>query len=329
MKKHLIAAAVAATLAVPAMAQVSISGRIDTAVASKKAQGTAGNATVTSLTDNLLTSNQLVLSGSEDLGGGIKASFTISSPVESDTNSSSFNFGGRGMIVGISGGFGAINLGRSTGSMGLSIMASGFNGNLGNLGVEDGRPNDSISYHTPAISGFSGRVLYGIGDEDAADTSKGKQVEISGEYKAGALLIRASHATHTEATGSNDKTETGLQVNYDLGMAAINVRYMEMDVDGGNTSDTTRMGVGVSVPLGAGLSVFADHWSYDANVSTADYSVTSAGVVKALSKRTNVYGVYATANTKSGATGNSGNQISAGLAGKDPSVLAIGVRHSF
>jgi predicted porin len=259
----------------------------------------------------------------------MKASFTISSPFDSDTNSSGFNFGGRGMIVGISGGFGAIDLGRSPGNMGNSIMASGFNGNIGNLGVEDSRPNNSISYKTPSMGGFTGRVLYGIGDEDAADTSKGKQVEISGEYKAGALLARVSQASHTEATGSNDKTETGLQVNYDLGMAAVNVRYMKMDVDGGNASDTTRTGVGVNVPLGSGLSAMVDHWTYDANGSTADYSVTTAGVVKSLSKRTNVYAVYATADTKSGATGNSGNQINAGLAGKDPSVLAIGVRHSF
>ena len=59
MKKHLIAAAVAATLAVPAMAQVSISGRIDTSITttSKNSVGSSQ----TTIASGIISTNQLVL----------------------------------------------------------------------------------------------------------------------------------------------------------------------------------------------------------------------------------------------------------------------------
>jgi predicted porin len=326
MKKHLIAAAVAGALAVPAMAQVTISGRIDTAVESLKAQGAAGDKTITRVTDSLFSSNQLVLKGSEDLGGGLKAYFNWLSAFTSD-ESNTITFGGRGMIVGVSGGFGAFEIGKTPGTMNNSIQGSGYLGNFINLGAKDTRPDNSISYKTPAMGGFTGRVVYGVGTEDAADTSLGKQVEISAEYKAGPLTARVAQASHDKEVGANDATETGVQAIYNMGMAAVNVRYMKLDVDGGIGSDTKRMGVGVSIPLGSGLTAIVDYADFDLDGSTNDYTTTAAGVVKALSKRTNVYAVYASTETKSGARGL--NNTIAGLAGKDPSTIAIGVRHKF
>ena len=72
MKKHLLAIAVASAVAVPAMAQVSISGRIDTSI--QRAEDSAGKST-TRIDSNLLTTNEIVIAGTEDLGGGLKAGF--------------------------------------------------------------------------------------------------------------------------------------------------------------------------------------------------------------------------------------------------------------
>lgn len=310
MKKHLIAAAVAAAVAVPAMAQnISITGRIDTSVVSND----DGSNTTTQMRSDLLTSNQLVIAGSEDLGGGLKASFTVSSPFASDTNSSGFNFGGRGMIVGVSGAFGKVDLGRSTGNMGNSIMASSVVGNVGNLGVTEARPNNSISYTAPAMSGLTARLLVGIGSETAGDSSAGRQVEISGEYKAGSVLLRASHAQHTAAAGGNDSTETGFQADVAMAFGKLNIRYMNLDVDNGDASDTTRYGVGVAIPVGAGLTAAVDFWNHDAAGSASDKDVTTVALIKDLSKRTNVYAAYSATDTN----------------GKDSKVAAIGVRHNF
>jgi len=345
MKKHLIAAAVAAAVAVPAMAQVSISGRIDTSFANvDKNSSSTGQDFILS---DLLTSNQLVISGSEDLGGGLKASFSIITPFASDSNtntlstSSGFNFGGRGMIVGVSGGFGSIDIGRSPGSMANSVMASGVTGNIGNLGALNARPNNSISYTTPAFNGVTARVLHSLGDETAADTSKLEYQELSAEYKNKALLVRVFQGKQQGAIGGNDSTERGAQFNYDLGMAMFNARYIKLDEDGGVTNDTKRLGFGVSVPLGNGFTAAIDRLSKDGD-STADYDTTSVTVVKALSKRTNVYVAYARttndATSSQGAFGGTyssssyvigGTVPSASSNGVDPTGYAIGVRHSF
>ncbi len=75
MKKHLIAAAVAATLAVPAMAQVSISGRIDTSITttSKNSVGSSQ----TTIASGIISTNQLVLKGAEGLGGALRLTLQL------------------------------------------------------------------------------------------------------------------------------------------------------------------------------------------------------------------------------------------------------------
>jgi len=82
MKKSLLAVAVAAALPVVAHAQVTLSGRIDTAVVNSKSSSTGK--TATGLSSSTLTTNQLVLQGSEDVVGGMKANFIINSQFASD-----------------------------------------------------------------------------------------------------------------------------------------------------------------------------------------------------------------------------------------------------
>lgn len=364
MKKHVIALAVASAVAVPAMAQnVSISGRIDTSLAS--ISDNASSKSQRFLLSDLMTSNQIVIGGSEDLGGGLKANFNIISPFASDSNNtvstqatgvasgaaSGFNFGGRGMVVGLSGGFGSVEIGRSPGSMANSVMASGFSGNIGNLGALNARPDNSISYSTPRISGVVGRVLHSLGNENADNPSSSRYTEVSGDYTSGPLLARVFYgkmnattsvtATAASTSALQERKETGAQVNYDFGPAAVNVRYVKLDVDGGSTYDTSRLGLGVSIPFANGISVFADTWSMDADGS-ADYTNTSVGIVKALSKRTNIYAVASkTKNDTTGTAGafggaysstsyvNGGTVPHAVAADKDPSGFAVGIRHAF
>jgi predicted porin len=132
MKKHIIAAAVAAAVAVPAMAQVTIGGNIDTAYTFTNSNSSGKSQGV--LSTGLISTPTLSLSGTEDLGGGLKASFRIitrlhtDEPISTSTTtaatgtataaSSAFTLGDRGMLVAISGGFGEVALGRSDGTLG-------------------------------------------------------------------------------------------------------------------------------------------------------------------------------------------------------------------
>ncbi len=311
MKKHLLAIAVASAVAVPAMAQVSISGRIDTSLG--RYEDSAGKST-TKIDSNLLTTNEIVITGTEDLGGGRKAGFRFVSPFASDKNGA-FDFGGRGAILSLEGGFGKIDLGRSTGNLSNSIMASSVLGNIGNLGTLQARPDNSVSYSTPNMGGFTVRVLHGLGTE--TDPNLGEQTEISVQYSAGPLLVRLARADYDSIGTFGNGDETQAQLDYNFGVAKLNARYRKQTSDTASTQSTKRYGVGVSVPLGSGLTAAVDYQDWDNNTTAnSDVTVLGLGLIKTLSKRTNVYATYI-----------STNQDNAAL--KDGDTLAVGVRHNF
>lgn len=122
MKKHVIAAAVAAAFAVPAMAQVTVSGTLDMGYASKTVEQTLGEASFKGYgNEQSLSTSEFVLSGTEDLGGGLKAFFRLSQQIGSTTDtvaevisSNNGTLGNRDAFVGISGGFGSLQTGRFT-----------------------------------------------------------------------------------------------------------------------------------------------------------------------------------------------------------------------
>jgi len=354
MKKHLIAAAVAAAVAVPAAAQVTVSGRIDTSIGAAKNNSANSTSRVNS---SVLTSNQLVLSGSEDLGGGLKAGFTISTGFssdvkndasENDASSSGRSFGtlslgDRGAEVTLSGGFGSLAIGRTTGTALNTIHAGGRTGNLGNLATLNARPDNMVSYTTPTINGFAGRVVYSVGDEPSDNTStKASMSEYSLAGKVGIATVRAAYAAYdkTNALGARPASknnfgtavsaraasaedpkieEVGFSVDANAGFAVLNARYIARDhTDRTNNSgkDFKAYGVGATFPLGGGLSVSIDYAATDSKTQNDDLDTTSATLVKDLSKRTNVYAAFATTNDGDASK-------------KDERLFAVGVRHSF
>ena len=75
MKKHLIAAAVAAAVAVPAVAQVTVYGLFDAAYTDIKTTTAAAVTTKTNdyVDSGRMSGSRLCFRGAEDLGGGLKA----------------------------------------------------------------------------------------------------------------------------------------------------------------------------------------------------------------------------------------------------------------
>jgi predicted porin len=332
MKKHLIAAAVAAAVAVPAAAQVTISGRIDTAVSSTK--NSSGQSATRMSATGLLTTPQIVISGSEDLGGGLKANFNATTGYNTDA-STSLSFGGRGLTVGLSGGFGSIDLGKSTGTAMNSLQASGVTGDPGNIGTALARPNNSISYTTPAFSGISARIVHSLGDTEASAVKTNQFTEYSAQIVQGPLSVRVArskvdNAASTEITAAGTTNifgstlsaavsdteiiETGASADYNAGFARFNFRYVKLDRSG-TANDRTRLGLGAAVPIGNGLTLSVDRFSSNVKASdNSDFDQTSATVVKDLSKRTNVYAAFVSKDNKSGT---------------DERLTGFGVRHAF
>jgi len=112
MKKHLIAAAVAAAVAAPAMAQnVSLYGAIDASVASVN-NITSGTSVSMAYLDGAVTSSIWGIRGSEDLGGGLRAIFQVEGNIGTNNGGSSqAGLWRRAAYAGVAGGFGEITLG--------------------------------------------------------------------------------------------------------------------------------------------------------------------------------------------------------------------------
>jgi predicted porin len=126
MKKTLIAlAAVAATSASFAQSTVTLSGVVDVGI-EKRFSGDA-----TRMTANRNGTSNWTLSGAEDLGGGLKAVFQVSTSFNTDTGtvSSVDGLGNNGLFVGLTGGFGTLRAGRPVNTLyGNAMFANGTKG---------------------------------------------------------------------------------------------------------------------------------------------------------------------------------------------------------
>jgi predicted porin len=350
MKKHLIAAAVAAAIAVPAAAQVTVYGVIDTSYgsANKTAAGT-----VQSVNSSVWATNRLGFRGQEDLGGGLKAGFVIESrflsdvgepnPALSSSAANTFGFAARGAEVFLAGGFGQVRLGKAVGSD-INTLSSGIFNNVGNSGgtTTATRPANRVQYITPSFNGLTANLAMATNANDAEETTAadtketGKYSSIGFSYTKGALTALVAQAKQdlvaSSATTKNE--DTGILVRYNFGMADLGLRYYTGETTnaaGAKTVDRKITAIDARLPLGGALALVGTYWELDdemaANVDTKRYSV---GIDYALSKRTAVYGLYGKSDNRAGTAGAEkalGTQ--APVAGTDQTAVAVGIRHSF
>ncbi len=125
MKKHILAAAVAAAVAAPAMAQnVTVYGLMDlgfTQIDTENTARAAGNA-VTKISatqtgnQGRLSGSRLGVRGAEDLGGGLKASFTLEFGVDPSEAANGIGNGTRLGFMEVSNALGSVSVGRQVSS---------------------------------------------------------------------------------------------------------------------------------------------------------------------------------------------------------------------
>ena len=360
MKKHLIAAAVAAAVVAPAaMAQqVTIDGNMDLAFTSATKVGTAG--TTSAVTAGTLFTSFLRLQGSEDLGGGLKASFVLATNIGAVTNdgpsagssstTSNFSFGDRGAELTLSGGFGSIGIGKAATSD-ANVITSGPTNltNFVNSGVPasgkafhtNTRPSNRVIYTTPSFEGFTANVAYGTNSNNGEPESKlaatqdnGKYSSVGLAYAKGPLSARVFQAkVDVDAAADPVVTfkDTGAFLAYDFGVVAATLRYVQTENDA-KTLDNSTYGLDLIAPLGNGLKLGVGYFSTTVDkTANSDYSRTTVFLSKDLSKRTMIYGAYAKADNDPLATSNAGIGAGSDTAapGQNQSGYAVGIRHQF
>ena len=355
MQKKLIALAVAGLVSAPAFAQsnVTIYGVADLGVGFIDG-GKAGD--VTGLANGAWAGSRIGFRGTEDLGNGLKALFTLEYGIQVDEAQGIGTGTGanstRQSFVGLQGGFGTLVAGR------LQTPGYYFAGKYVPLGgwasvhdfmagsgqgftIEDSNRIDSaIAYMTPNFSGFTATLAYSFGaevNEDAVgNTNKADNVIGVGlNYDNGPLSLGAVYHQVNDPDQTNvgtpilpnpreDINEWSLGGSYDFGVAKLFATYQEREIGFyGATADYEDdvWTVGVSAPIGAAGSVSLAYGQYDGDGNGNEADSWSLGYTHALSKRTSLYAMYARLSTDNGYTGYSGKNA-AGLGAEKVSILA-------
>ena len=367
MQKKLIALAVAGLVSAPAFAQsnVTIYGVADLGIGFIDG-GKAGD--VTGLANGAWAGSRIGFRGTEDLGNGLKALFTLEYGIQVDEAEGIGTGTGanstRQSFVGLQGGFGTLVAGR------IQTPGYYFAGKYVPLGgwasvhdfmagqgqdftIEDSNRIDSaIAYMTPNFSGFSATLAYSFGDEvneseSAVDqTNKANNVigvglnYDNGPLSLGVVYHQVNDPDQNNFNGSvEDIQEWALGGSYDFGVAKLFATYQEREVSeygfGGDFEDDIWT-VGVSAPIGAAGSVSLAYGQYDSDGNNNEADSWSLGYTHALSKRTSLYAMYARLSTETGYT-NFGSDARVGLggenvviqAGEDVDRMAVGISHKF
>lgn len=347
MQRKLIAAAVFASFPLIAAAQssVTIYGIVDAAI--ERSDNGAANGTRTAVQSGNQSGSRIGFRGVEDLGNGLKATFTLEAEARVDTGShDTNNLFGRRAVVGLQGAFGVLNVGRDytpvadvaalTDINGQGLYGTNlslFSGTATNFQRLTRRVSNSVNYKTNSLGGFRFGAAYGAGETTTGPSNN--LLGVSADYTIGALYVGGAYQTY-ERVNSDDDKEYILGAGLKFGDFEVKGNYARSNASNDVVSgpafrhDFEQANVGASYAVGA--NKFFANYQRNELTNNAKANTWSLGYTYTLSKRTNVYAAYATTrNNNIGAFGlNSGqNSIAAGAVGADPKVATVGVRHTF
>lgn len=337
VKKNVVAAAALLALAAgAAQAQVKVYGYLDLSVGSYE---TAGEDSITKVGSGNMMTSFIGFAGSEDLGGGLKAEFTLETFIAPDTGSTlgnnAGNFWGRGSNIALSGGFGKVALGQydtplfisglSYNPFGSSMWFSPTMRHYYGLGtgvptgaalsVDTGWIN-SITYETPALGGFTGMAQWSPSESSSAGEKD--SFTISGAYNAGPLSLMAVYADHgfTDANTAYlaEQEVLALNASYDFGVAKAFFQYTDIDNSDNGNPDASIYQIGASVPVTEAGKFLVSYGQLKYDDTDFKDKIFSVGYDHSLSKRTGVYAAFTSERATDFSTANT---------------FAVGVRHSF
>jgi len=274
MKKTIVAAAVAAVFAAPAaMADVKISGQLNAEFfqADSSTAGSDSGHTASDMNHDLNT--DIIISGSEDLGNGMTASFKLGvSPDGNATAGGAYD----DQIISLSGDFGKISVGSMETFIENKVNATAANDTSDTFGNEVGgsglgqRAAGTIEYVSPNFNGVT--VYASARANEAANTSDWDTTSIGVAYSNGALTVMAASADGETA----NTDETAFAVKYTMG----DLTLAAVSNENGSTDEEW---YGASYTMGANTFAVSTLKS-----DTAASERDTISVKHALSKRTSV-----------------------------------------
>jgi predicted porin len=355
MKKSLIALAVlAAAGSASAQSSVTLFGIVDATIA----HGSGSVSSKTQLTNSGYNSSRLGFRGTEDLGGGMSASFWLEAGLANDdgrgaaTNINNQATGGalagmngsqgltfnRRSTVSLAGNWGELRLGRDLtpqywnlgvfdpfGSNGVGTSQT-LNSII--TGVTAVRASNSVGYLLPPnLGGFYGQIQGYLGEnpgDGAATEDDGKGLGLRVGFASGPFNVALAVSRTNYAAGDVSQNNIGGQWNF--GVAKL-MGHISRDENG--TTDGRGWLVGALVPIGPGEARVAySQYRTDRSTGADPKSRKLAlGYVHNLSKRTALYATYARVRNSDGAASALNGSTTA--ANTSSSGIDLGIRHSF
>lgn len=289
---------------VHAQSSTQLYGGVDAGIGSFK---TSGGVRTTQQYSGGMTTSYFGLKGGEDLGGGLRAFFTLEAYFRADTGEAG-RFGGdaffsRASNVGVGGDFGVLLLGRMAtllfahtagfNPLGASFGFSPLIRNTYGAGTRvsgDAAWNNALGYQSPVWQGISVNALYGL-----KEVGGGRNVSLGVRYVRGSLAVGGVVQAVKSPFAAGEEKTYQLGGSYDLGVVKLfathgEVRRREMPGLPAGGTDNPISQLGASMPAGGSGTVMAS-WSRAGDDATAPgtRSFATIGYSHRLSKRTDVY----------------------------------------
>ena len=336
-----------------AQSSVTLSGVADAAARSVSNEE---RGSVKSLVSGANATSRIIIRGSEDLGGGLAASFHLEHGLALDTGLPTGGFWDRRSTVSLSSRTaGELRLGRDfvpsyvgwsrfdpfsyVGVAGSNNLVSAtpvgpIRSTFGTAANTTVRASNTVQYFVPAgLGGFEGHAMVAAGEGVTAANGGAKVIGLRLGWSGGPVSVSAAHTrSENDLTASGKFEDSAVGGTIRFGPARVNLAWRQFEQNASKQTNTILSG---SFIVGAGeikasivranLSGRVGATVIDAN----DAQQVGLGYVHNLSKRTALYGTLARIDNDGAATfvipGGP-----AGLAGGRSSTgVEAGVRHLF
>jgi predicted porin len=341
MKKSLLAVAVATALPGIALAQssVTLSGILKTGLSSYKLEnGASGNGNATAWGDG---SSRFIISGTEDIGGGLKGIFQIDTRFRVDNGAGGLTNGTYGGVspsgntwLGLAGDFGAVKIGnqdlyyyQGTDQYGARATAlTAWNVSIlsyinGQAIARGSRSQNTLRYESPNFNGFTAALAWSANPDgaeanpvDNAGKPKGNAYDIDLNYTTGPLSLGLAAWSQKKVGGTGatpataDQSAVRVFGGYDFGIftASLAVDQSSLKPIGGDIKRTA-ISLPLTAPVGAGTALFTYTRAQDSEIGGVKSANTGASLITVgydypLSKRTSLGVSYAKLDNKANAS---------------------------
>lgn len=342
----MVCVALISTAAGAAENSVKIYGTVDAWVGSTKPIGAAASQQY--MHSGGWQTSYWGLSGSQELGQGLRAVFALESFFRVNTGETG-RFNGdehfsRSAYVGLEGQWGRLTLGRNTTPYFSSVVTTnpfagsfGFgpsiyhtymgNGSVGAPLLGDSSWSNSVAYTSPNLQGFKLRALYARGNSNAPNTDTQ-----AGAYKWGGSLsydkgpvtatlalqqLNFSRYSGDMVTRQNKQRALLIGVTYDFGGVKLYGQLQQIDNRGGALQNLRVRGgqAGAAIAVrGQDRILLSYAYSRSTGVSNETRNTWALGYEMRLSKRTQLYASYFA------------DQVNVVGHGRN---VGIGIRHTF